>query len=125
MKQQTGFIWRSLVLAIGLVVTPTSAMAQQAPPPAFQRCSACHAVTANAPAGVGPNLHGVFGRRAGSGAGFDYSDALRRSGVVWARPTLQRYLQDPSQAAPGTTMPPVAMTEAEREAIISYLAQLH
>src|SRR5262245_66599597 len=75
MKQQTGFIWRSLVLAIGLVLTPTSAMAQQAPPPAFQRCSACHAVTANAPAGVGPNLHGVFGRRAGSGPGFDCSDA--------------------------------------------------
>lgn len=53
---------------------------------------------------IGPSLLGVMGRRAGSVVGFPYSEAMRRSGIVWDRESLQRYLAAPSRVVPGTTM---------------------
>jgi cytochrome c len=61
----------------------------------FQECATCHGVTPARGHGIGPNLAGVFGRRVGSAAGFDYSDALREAGFLWTPAELDRWLADP------------------------------
>jgi cytochrome c len=53
---------------------------------------------------VGPNLHGVFGRPAGSAAEFEYSPALRAADFAWTPETLDAWLADPVGFLPGTTM---------------------
>jgi cytochrome c len=70
----------------------------------FARCRICHSVAANAPAMVGPNLHGLFGRKAGSLADYDYSPAMKQSGVVWGEPSLGKFLRDPKAFIPGDKM---------------------
>jgi cytochrome c len=71
---------------------------------AFQQCASCHQVGVNARAGFGPQLNGLFGRRAGSTPDFAYSEAMKRSGIVWDERTLAAYLRDPSKLVPGTKM---------------------
>jgi cytochrome c len=94
-------------------------------PAAFRACAACHAVSPAATPGIGPNLYGVVGRRAGALPGYGYSSALRQSGIVWSRAELERFMQDPAAAVPGTTMPAAApLAPADREAISAYLAAL-
>lgn len=91
----------------------------------FAVCSTCHAVEPGAAAGPGPNLHGVLGRKAGSGTGFAYSAALKASGLSWDAATLDAYLADPVKTVPGTSMVAGALTDAdERKAVIAYLATL-
>jgi cytochrome c len=70
----------------------------------FGRCQICHAIDAGQPSAVGPNLHGIFGRRAGTAEGYDYSPAMKQSGIVWDDATLAKYLKDPSGFIPGNKM---------------------
>jgi cytochrome c len=70
----------------------------------FKQCASCHQVGPNARAGFGPQLNGLFGRRAGSTPDFAYSDAMKRSGIVWDERTLPAYLADPEKRVPGTKM---------------------
>ncbi|MGE0583149.1 MAG: c-type cytochrome [Steroidobacteraceae bacterium] len=65
------------------------------------RCGACHAIDDN---GAGPRHRGLFGRRAGTQPGYDYSPALRASGLTWNRDTLDRWLADPAALVPGSRM---------------------
>jgi cytochrome c len=85
------------------------------------RCGGCHSVAADR---IGPRHAGVFGRRAGSVAGFDYSPALQRAGVVWDAQTLDRWLADPEALLPGQRMGYRLMDAAERADVIAYLATL-
>jgi cytochrome c len=71
---------------------------------AFRACASCHQVGPNARAGFGPQLNGLFGRRAGSTPDYAYSDAMRTSGIVWDERTLAAYLRDPAKLVPGTKM---------------------
>ena len=57
-----------------------------------KRCTGCHAMEADR---EGPRLAGVFGRKAGSVAGFTYSAGLKNSGITWTEATLERWLSDP------------------------------
>lgn len=68
------------------------------------RCASCHAVGPAASNGFGPQLNGLFGRRAGSGAGYSYSPAMKRAGIVWNDKTLAAFLDDPGDVVPGTKM---------------------
>lgn len=86
------------------------------------RCALCHAVS-GPQGGQGPSLAGVVGRQAAS-ADFNYSRALRASGLVWDADHLDRYLADPRAAVPGTLMPVQVPSADERHALIDYLSTL-
>jgi len=86
-----------------------------------RRCTGCHAIDREK---SGPRLSGVYGRRAGSVATFTYSESLRKSGVVWDRATLDRWLANPESVAPDNDMPFRLADERERKAIIEYLRQI-
>jgi cytochrome c len=70
----------------------------------FKPCASCHQVGPNARGGFGPQLNGLFGRRAGSTTDFAYSDAMKTSDIVWDERTLAAYLRDPDKIVPGTKM---------------------
>jgi cytochrome c len=85
----------------------------------YGRCAACHSLAVDR---TGPRHCGLIGRKAGSVAGFAYSDAMRRSGIVWNRRTLDRFLADPLRALPGTAMGYDGVKDArERADLIAYL----
>jgi cytochrome c len=87
----------------------------------YSRCMACHALDRDR---VGPRHCGLFGRRAGTVPGFHYSDAMRRSGIVWSAKTLDHFLENPPKVVPGTTMTYAGIKDArERRDLIAYLMQ--
>jgi glucose/arabinose dehydrogenase len=118
----------------GAVLAARSAHAQQMADPAggkvlFQQsCALCHASTLGpgnmAISGQGPSLVGVVGRPAASLPNFNYSKALRASGLTWDAATLDRFLTSPSAAVPGTTMPIPVPSAASRADIIAFLSTL-
>jgi cytochrome c len=83
-----------------------------------QRCSGCHSLDANR---VGPAHRGVHGRRAGAAPNFAYSDAVRRSGIVWNDATLDRWLTNPQALIPGQRMNFRIADPRERADVIAYL----
>jgi cytochrome c len=87
-----------------------------------QRCQTCHSVVAAKPAGVGPNLRGVVGRKAAA-ATFNYSTAMKQSKITWTQANLDRYLAAPTKTVPGTRMVIAVTDAAQRAAIIKYLSQ--
>ncbi|NBU27568.1 MAG: cytochrome c family protein, partial [Caulobacteraceae bacterium] len=71
---------------------------------------------------VGPSLHGVVGRTAGSIAGFRYSAANKGSGVKWSEDVLFTYLENPRKFMPGTNMSFVGLRDPQKRAdVIAYL----
>ena len=70
----------------------------------YLACKGCHDLEAGVPHKVGPNLHGVVGRRAGTAEGFRYSEALAQSGIVWTTETLDRFIRQPGAMVRGNGM---------------------
>lgn len=70
----------------------------------FALCRSCHTITEGGPDLTGPNLHGVFGRKAGAKAGYAYSDAVKNAGFVWDAEHLDKWLDNPREFMPGTKM---------------------
>ena len=112
----------TLVLLVG--VGEGSAWAQEGAR-LFQRCYACHSLDPAERNLSGPTLRGVFGRRAGTVDGFDYSQAIReagRHGLVWSEGTLDRFLEDPDALVPGVRMGGVRLRDpGERRTLIRWL----
>jgi cytochrome c len=73
--------------------------------------------------GQGPSLRGVVGRKAGSLAGFPYTDAMKGAGFVWTPETLDTYLQGPRALVPGTAMIQTVPDPQERADVIAFLSQ--
>jgi cytochrome c len=87
----------------------------------YARCLACHALEYDR---VGPRHCGLLGRRAGSVPGFDYSAAMKQSGIVWTARTLERFLAAPLEMVPGTTMTYAGVADPkERADLIAYLEE--
>ena len=94
------------------------------PPQAFNQCTACHS-TAPGKTIIGPSLAGVYGRKAGQVPGFQFSDAMKSSGMVLNEKNLDAFLANPAAKVPGTTMVFAGVKdEDQREAIIDYLKTL-
>jgi cytochrome c len=88
-------------------------------------CAACHKFRAEQGTLIGPHLQGVFGRRAASVEGFNYSPALRESGLVWTPRSLEAWLANPAGFVEGTTMPFTGYRSAEdRRDLIAYLLRV-
>jgi cytochrome c len=91
-------------------------------PAAFGQCSMCHKVEKDGGNGVGPNLHGVVGRKAGQVVGFSYSEAMKASGVVWDEAALDKYLENPRGFVAGTKMSYGGQSDpVKRKEIIAWL----
>ena len=85
-------------------------------------CRTCH-VTTEGDHRLGPSLHNIMGREAGSAPGFGYSSAMQKADLVWDEETLDRYIENPDAVVPGNNMKPYSgITSAEERAkIIAYL----
>jgi len=92
----------------------------------FRTCVACHTTTADGANRAGPTLYGVFGRRAGTVEGYNYSAALRGSSIIWSAETIDRLFDEgPDRYTPGSKMPLQRMPSAEdRAELIAYLKQV-
>ncbi|HEY5597449.1 MAG TPA: c-type cytochrome, partial [Kiloniellales bacterium] len=92
----------------------------------FRRCAVCHTVTADGGNRAGPPLYGVFGRRAGTVSGYNYSQTLRNSSVIWNEDTIDALFDEgPHRFIPGSKMPLQRMPEArDRADLIDYLKRV-
>ncbi len=90
----------------------------------YLQCQACHSLEAGGANKVGPNLHGIFGRKAGLTPGFNYSDELKNSNIVWSAETLDHWFERPSELIPGNRMVFVGIRNpVDRANLIAYLEQ--
>lgn len=126
---------RALVtIALLALLGSFPAAAQPAPassapePPSIERgaelwgkCRACHTVEPNGRNIVGPRLHGMFGRRAGSLPDYRYSEAMKKSGLIWTEQTLDAYLAATQDFMPGTKMYGGLAIPQDRADLIAWL----
>ena len=113
----------SSALVVG-IATAASAQDAAAGEKVFAKCKACHVIDA-ATNRVGPSLHGIIGRTAGTVEGFKYSDAMiekGKEGLVWNNETLNAYLEDPKAYVPKNKMAfPGLKNPQDRADVIAYL----
>lgn len=121
---------RAALALAGLAWLGTAALAQDLEAAAAQfvkSCGTCHAVEMDAPARQGPNLHGVFGRKAASVEGFKYSPALKAAaegGLVWTAETLDPWIENSQKLVPGNIMPYRQRDAEKRKLVVEYLKTL-
>ena len=93
----------------------------------FKVCRPCHQVGPGARNGIGPTLNGIVGSKAGTIAGFTYSEANKEAGtkgLVWTEDNLFMYLENPAAFMPGNKMTYAGMKdETDRRDLIAYLKQ--
>lgn len=88
----------------------------------YFQCRACHTLYEGGGNKVGPNLWKMFGREAGSVAGFAYSDAVKNSGIIWTPETVDAWLEQPANVVPGNNMVFVGVKKPQDRAdLILYL----
>lgn len=88
----------------------------------FGMCKSCHTIVPGGANMTGPNLHGVFGRKAGAVADYAYSDVVKNAGFVWDAEHLDKWLAEPRTFMPGTKMSFAGLKEAkDRVDLIAYL----
>jgi len=119
-----------IATAVISAIIATPAMAGNAPAGArvFKtQCAICHATSATAAPGVGPNLAGVVGRKAGTQSAFAnrYSPAMKQAGLVWSPETLKTYITNPAKTVPGNKMPFAGLHDTtQAEDVAAYLQSL-
>jgi cytochrome c len=87
----------------------------------YERCAACHSLAADR---TGPRHCGLVGRKAGTVAGFEYSDAMKRSGIKWDARSLDRFIAAPLTVVPGSSMGYDGVKDPrERADLVAWLVQ--
>jgi cytochrome c len=117
-------MWKWVVAAGLVMALPAVASAQdaEAGKAVFNKCRACHDIGEGAKNKVGPQLNNILGRKAGTVEGFNYSDAMKNSGIVWDEASLDGYIADPKGKIPGNKMVFVGIKdEADRKNLIAFL----
>ena len=119
----------TLVLAMALALGASAAQAEGDAvhgKKVFKKCAACHSLEAGKKK-IGPSLHGVMGRTAGTLDGFKYSKAMvayGESGKVWDAETLSIYLEAPRKVVKGTRMSYGGLKKPkDRDDLIAYLIE--
>jgi cytochrome c len=120
--------WAGAAAAIAVSLLATQVSAQSGNAARGERvfnqlCKTCHALE-EGPSLTGPTLHGLFGSKAGTAAGFDFSEAMKTSGIVWDETTVAEYTRDPKAKVPGTKMVFNGLKQAGQLAdLVAYLKQ--
>jgi cytochrome c len=129
MAQRAPALATLVLLAAATALAPGEATAQDAAAGqrVFNQCRACHTIEQGGRNGVGPNLHGVIGRKAASIEGFRYSNAMQQKGQqgwTWTEENLHPYLRNPREVVPGTNMAFAGLrNEQQLNDVIAYLKQ--
>ncbi|HWU14807.1 MAG TPA: cytochrome c family protein [Caulobacter sp.] len=88
----------------------------------FALCRSCHTITESGPNMTGPNLYGVFGRKAGSKPDYKYSPVVAAAGFDWDAEHLDKWLDNPRGFMPGTKMTFAGLHDPkDRIDLIAYL----
>jgi cytochrome c len=91
----------------------------------FGTCSVCHHTDKASGNGLGPNLFGVAGRKAGTAANFSYSPALKGSGITWSDDKLKAWITNPAALVPGNRMAFAGLSNPKQvDDVIAYLHTL-
>ena len=114
------------VVTLGVIAAPAMAADPAAGEKAFAVCKACHKVGEGAKNGLGPTLNGVVGQAAGSAEGYNYSEAMKTSGLTWDEANLAEFLKNPKAKIPGNKMTFAGVKDDTKLAdIIAYLGQFN
>lgn len=90
----------------------------------YLQCRACHGIEPGGRDMIGPNLHGVFGARAGSKSGFQYSPALTAADFLWTPRAMDAWITNPSAFLPGNRMSYAGMSRpADRRDLIAWMLE--
>src|SRR5437762_13178488 len=104
--------WMIAILAFATTTTAAAAQEVAAGQDVFNRiCTICHAVVDGAQNKLGPILNGLEGGGAGTVEGFNYSDRLTTSGIVWSEAGVKEFTPDSAAKVPGTRMIVVVRVE--------------
>jgi len=88
----------------------------------FLLCKTCHQVGDSAKNAVGPVLNGLFSRKAGTVAGYSYTNSNKSSGITWDEATFSEYIKDPKAKVPGTKMAFAGVKDEQKiKDLIAYL----
>ena len=88
----------------------------------WKLCQSCHITAEGGGNLVGPNLHGLFGREAGTLEGFAYSPALQEADFIWTPDKVDHWLENPRTFLPGNRMTFAGVRKPDdRIAVIAYL----
>ena len=112
--------WIAAAVLYGAAAAPVLADSERGKQLYESRCIACHSIDENR---VGPAHKGVFGRKAGSAKGYDYSAALANSKIIWDERSLQNWLANPEALIPGQKMGYSVPEPADRADLVAYLRQ--
>jgi cytochrome c len=84
-------------------------------------CRTCHSVKQDDNR-LGPNLHKIFGRKAGSLPNYNYSPSMKDAGFTWNPDQLAHFLAKPDEVVPGNRMQPYGgISTEEATSVIAYL----